>query len=100
MDVIIVSGNLVKDATLSNDEQTILFTVASNTYISKDQTSTVYYQCSMRKTNVLSHLVKGQKVFVIGKLTVSETVKDGKKYINHRIGIYDLDLAGGNKVEG
>ena len=72
MQNITISGNLISDARLFNDQsgkEYMSFRVAVND-IRKGEKNTTYYDVTASKTGVMDYLKKGQGVIVSGKLTI------------------------------
>lgn len=98
MQVITICGNLPEDAVAKTrkDDPTkefISFKVMVNETYGNDKTTTVY-DVLYSKTKIFDYLKKGQKVLVVGDLTVTQNEKDGKSYVNLSIRPHRLELCG------
>ena len=96
MQNITISGNLISDARLFNDQsgkEYMSFRVAVND-IRKGEKNTTYYDVTASKTGVMDYLKKGQGVIVSGKLTIEAIDKDGKAFVNINVFARDLELYG------
>ena len=94
MQNITISGNLISDARLFNDQSgKEYFRVAVND-IRKGEKNTTYYDVTASKTGVMDYLKKGQGVIVSGKLTIEAIDKDGKSFVNINVFARDLELYG------
>ena len=96
MQNITISGNLISDARLFNDQsgkEYMSFRVAVND-IRKGEKNTTYYDVTASKTGVMDYLKKGQGVIVSGKLTIEAIDKDVKSFVNINVFARDLELYG------
>ena len=96
MQNITISGNLISDARLFNDQsgkEYMSFRVAVND-IRKGEKNTTYYDVTASKTGVMDYLKKGQGVIVSGKLTLEAIDKDVKSFVNINVFARDLELYG------
>ena len=96
MQNITISGNLISDARLFNDQsgkEYMSFRVAVND-IRKGEKNTTYYDVTASKTGVMDYPKKGQGVIVSGKLTIEAIDKDGKSFVNINVFARDLELYG------
>jgi single-strand DNA-binding protein len=102
MNVVTVTGNLGKDATLRtipSGESVLQFSVADSQ--GKDKPS-IWWSCSLwgkRAQTLEAYLLKGQQVTVIGQVTEREYAKDGETKKAMEIRVTDIALQGGKREE-
>lgn len=100
MNIVTVTGNLGKDASLRSipsGDNVLQFSVADSQ--GKDKPS-IWWNCSLwgKRADTLSqYLVKGQQVTVIGQVTEREYQKDGETKKAMEIRVTDIALQGGKR---
>lgn len=101
MQSIIISGKLTSDVRSAQDQngrEFMTFSVAVNDRRKGEETTT-YYDVTGAKTGIFDYLKKGQGVIVSGKLSIFNTEKDGKQFLNIQVSARDIELVGGKREE-
>lgn len=104
MNVLIITGNLTKDAVLRHTgagKSVLGFTLANNQGYGDNQ-HTEYYECGIwgKRAEILEvHLMKGQKVIVTGEHRTDKREHNGKTYFDNRVFVREVEFAG-SKPEG
>ena len=104
MNTLILSGRLTKDAELKYTPQgtpIANFSIAVNDYKGKDaDEATYFFECfafGSRWEKLSSHLTKGKKIIIKGKLVQQTWVnQDGQKRSSVKIQVDELDFCGGS----
>ena len=98
MQQILLTGNLGKDAELkklgTNDYA--VFSIGCSRKNTKGESETTWYDCYKYGANekLLPYLLKGTKVLIQGELTIKQTEKEGKTYVNKNVNVQQLELLG------
>lgn len=98
MQIITICGNLAEDAIAKArkddpSKEFIAFKVMVNETYGNEKTTTAF-DVIYSKTKIFDYLKKGQKVIVVGDLTVTQNTKDGITYTNLSIRPHRIELAG------
>lgn len=93
MEKITLVGHLTSDAGIITGKDNLIgFTVACNQYSDKDDKTTNFYSCIVRKSAVLEYLKKGTKVLVCGNFTPKLRELEGRTFLNLSVFVETLEL--------
>lgn len=96
MEQLQIIGYIGKDAEVKNFGGTdyAVFSLAVSKKDKNGTDTTTWYNCFKYGTNekLLPYLKKGIKIFAQGALTVKESEKDGKHYVNINVNVEKLQL--------
>ena len=105
MQIIMLTGRLVKDAILKSNTvqgvktEFVSFTLACNENRG-DSTNATFYDVTMPKTGVFEYLKSGQAVSVVGRFRYSVSKdSDGKEYHHLNVSAMNVELSGGKKKD-
>jgi len=104
MNIVIISGNLTRDAELkitANSKSVLNFTIANSIGFGQNK-SAQFFRCNLwgdRATKLAEHLTKGKGVIVTGEIQLREYEKDGEKKISPEIFVGNIEFMGGGKKQ-
>ncbi len=99
MNVLIITGNLTKDAELryTNDGKAVCgFDVANNQGFG-DKAHTEYYKCSLwgkRAESLAEHLTKGKQLTIQGQHRTDKRDYGGKTYFDNKVFVDEIAFGG------